>query len=137
MVWNYPRLQSFEMISYHDSYYAYNEPTFQTSADGVSWATISATKTSDGGSDQYWPRHFYRAVNLINANYIRVTFPGTGAGNGWTVKLTQMSLTAPIAGADGYNPTSYGYEASAVTGSNENDGFAKAVSKFVLRPAAP
>src|SRR5438046_8808584 len=82
------------MITYHDSYFSYSNPAPGTSADGATWTAIRATVTSDGGSDPYWPRHFYRASGLNNVNYVRATFAGTGAGNGWTVKLTQMTLTA-------------------------------------------
>ncbi|MDX6444755.1 MAG: hypothetical protein QOH71_1829 [Blastocatellia bacterium] len=112
VAWHYPGLQSFQLIAYHNNGYTHHDPTFDTSTDGVSWTTIAPAITSDGGSDSSWPRYYYQASSLSNANYIRARFAATGSGSGWTLKLTQMTMTAPTGPADPslYNPTVYSYD---------------------------
>ncbi len=54
---------------------------------------------------------------------------------GVNLSFARLLASARRAGAMGNSSDEVKAQASAVTGSNENEGFAKAVRKFVLRPA--
>lgn len=51
------------------------------SADGVTWAALTPTVTT--GSGDSWSRYDYAVTAPTGTNYIRVTFPNSGA-NAWT-----------------------------------------------------
>jgi len=90
-VWGLQGLRSFTATTYAWNSEAAGTFTLESSPDSVAWTPLAATVTAmQGGS---WSRFDYSAAAPAGTNFVRVTFPNSGA-NAWNPQVGQVSYSA-------------------------------------------
>ena len=94
-VWGLQGMRSFTAITYAWRYETFTPFTFAASPDGVTYAPLSVTPVDRGGE---WQRMDYALTLPAGTNFVRVTFPNTGA-NAWTPQIGQVTYSSAGASA--------------------------------------
>ncbi len=90
-VWGLPGLRSFTATTYAWNDEAAGTFTLESSSDGVTWTALVPTITSSKGAS--WSRCDYGVTAPTGTNYVRVTFPNSGA-NAWTPQIGRVTYSA-------------------------------------------
>ena len=89
-VWGLQGMRSFTAVTYAWRYETFTPFTFAASPDGAIYTSVSATPVDRGGD---WQRMDYTLTLPAGTNFVRVTFPNTGA-NAWTPQIGQVTYSS-------------------------------------------